>query len=1180
MAAAAAMFLALTALNPQASANPSAEDEPPAESTEQPSESTSISAVQVGALRKQVREMEDLDAEVRTRALDNIQKAEDAIERATRLETRTPTDIAAIKTVVTSLKDVQSALDRDDGDILAELSEDAVLSELLPALAARQPMLQEARNKLSAAEAEPGRRAERRTIIAGDLATHATRKADIQKELAAPNPADELPAAAAARRALLMARLREVEAQAPAWQAELSKYDAEQAVDLPSMRIRVARADVARLEAEVDELNRRITTKRSQDALYVAEQLHLFAEGNPKPSPYLQPSQILFEGRLKLPADLKQARETAELASTNLQVTKELAQATADLDTARTRLEKWRTERQGIDRKILRVGLTGAIGLDLRRQLRDLDDPGIIRNECRVRQQKMRDLEFKRFDIEDKIPTIREQIDQLKQENPESDSGSIELRQPDAGPPSIDQRKEAGRESGSSSIQLRLTSDRFTALTALEKNYGELFNRLGDLDAIEQESIRTLEEFDAFVRERVLWIKSHQLLNLDDASAATKTARWLTAPTHWIGVASSVFDDVNSNRTLYLIYGALAILLLSVQRRFRRNLTAVGEVAARPACRQFHPTARATVLTVVLSIAWPIVPGFFAWRLLASLEVGDFPRACGHGLLALTAAFFTLNLLRNLCRPSGLGLSHFAWPSNPVHELRPQIYSLMILLLPIIFLENLLHTVEQNQSRDALERVLFIVSLTILAYFQWKVLHPTTGAFREFVASRSSHWAYRIRWPFFWLAVGVPLALALLAVIGFFYTAYELSWRLHVSTWALIGLFVARSFLIRWYIVRHRELRIEQARQKRRALAEQSDGEETSNLPKKIAGDSEVDLREVSRQTRGLINSGLFIVGLVVTWFVWVDVLPALGILDQWTLWDTTVDVTVNSADGDEVKTFRTEQRIEPVTFADALIAIVIGLITMTAGRNIPGLLEISLLNKLPLEPATRYAVKMIARYLIIVIGTVMAFNAIGIGWAKVQWLAAALTVGLGFGLQEIFANFVSGLIILFERPVRIGDVVTISDVSGVVSRIQIRATTITDWDRKEYIVPNREFVTGRLLNWTLSDKTNRVVIDVGIAYGDDTQLARELLLKVAADHPDVLEDPSPIATFEQFGDSTLNLKLRCYLPNLDNRLRSITELHEGIDRAFKAASIEIAFPQQDLHIRTMSGSEAGDKQD
>jgi len=213
------------------------------------------------------------------------------------------------------------------------------------------------------------------------------------------------------------------------------------------------------------------------------------------------------------------------------------------------------------------------------------------------------------------------------------------------------------------------------------------------------------------------------------------------------------------------------------------------------------------------------------------------------------------------------------------------------------------------------------------------------------------------------------------------------------------------------------------------------------------------------------------------------------------------------------------------------------------------------------------------------VLGLVFACGAIGVGWGQVQWLAAALTVGLGFGLQEIFANFVSGLIILFERPVRIGDVVTIGDVTGTVSRIQIRATTLTDWDRKEYIVPNKEFVTGRLLNWTLSDTTNRVVINVGVAYGSDTARARTLLLDVANSHPEVLDDPPAVATFEGFGDSTLNLVLRVYLPNLENRLQTITELHEAIDAAFKTANIEISFPQRDLHIRTVPQSFPGGHQ-
>jgi potassium efflux system protein len=181
----------------------------------------------------------------------------------------------------------------------------------------------------------------------------------------------------------------------------------------------------------------------------------------------------------------------------------------------------------------------------------------------------------------------------------------------------------------------------------------------------------------------------------------------------------------------------------------------------------------------------------------------------------------------------------------------------------------------------------------------------------------------------------------------------------------------------------------------------------------------------------------------------------------------------------------------------------------------------------------------------------------------------AALSVGIGFGLQEIVANFISGLIILFERPIRVGDLVTVGDVDGTVTKIRIRATTITNWDRKEYIVPNKEFITGRLMNWTLSNPINRVVIVVGIAYGSDTEKARELLLKVAHEHPAVMEDPPPVAAFDGFGDNSLNFVLRCFLPNFDNWVNNKTDLYMAIDKAFRKAGISIAFPQRDIHFDT-----------
>jgi potassium efflux system protein len=197
----------------------------------------------------------------------------------------------------------------------------------------------------------------------------------------------------------------------------------------------------------------------------------------------------------------------------------------------------------------------------------------------------------------------------------------------------------------------------------------------------------------------------------------------------------------------------------------------------------------------------------------------------------------------------------------------------------------------------------------------------------------------------------------------------------------------------------------------------------------------------------------------------------------------------------------------------------------------------------------------------------VLLLATLGVQWSQLQWLVAALGVGIGFGLQEIVANFVSGLIILFERPVRVGDIVSVGGTDGVVTRIRIRATTIRNWDRQELLVPNKDLVTGRVLNWSLSDKMTRVVVVAGVAYESDVDAALELMREAAEEHPKVLDDPAPVLSFEGFGDNALTLILRAYLASIDDRVATITDLHKAINRKFAAAGIVIAFPQRDLHL-------------
>jgi len=174
---------------------------------------------------------------------------------------------------------------------------------------------------------------------------------------------------------------------------------------------------------------------------------------------------------------------------------------------------------------------------------------------------------------------------------------------------------------------------------------------------------------------------------------------------------------------------------------------------------------------------------------------------------------------------------------------------------------------------------------------------------------------------------------------------------------------------------------------------------------------------------------------------------------------------------------------------------------------------------------------------------------------------------GAGFGLQEIFANFVSGIIILLERPVRVGDLVTVGGNTGFIRRIHIRSTVLEDYDRKEIIVPNKTLITGEVTNWTLSDTTARVLIDIGVAYGSDTRLVERVLLDAASQVPRLMSEPAPVVWFVSFGDSALNFRLRGYVENADIKLSVTSELNYVIEQTLREHGVNIPFPQRDVHL-------------
>jgi small-conductance mechanosensitive channel len=223
------------------------------------------------------------------------------------------------------------------------------------------------------------------------------------------------------------------------------------------------------------------------------------------------------------------------------------------------------------------------------------------------------------------------------------------------------------------------------------------------------------------------------------------------------------------------------------------------------------------------------------------------------------------------------------------------------------------------------------------------------------------------------------------------------------------------------------------------------------------------------------------------------------------------------------------------------------------------------------------YAVSTVAHYALLVAGFVFALGAVGVDMTRFTILASAFGVGLGFGLQNIFNNFVSGLILLVERPVNVGDVVEVEGQTGDLRRIGLRASVVRTANGSEVIVPNGSLISEKVINWTLSDQKRRLEVRVGVAYGTEPERVLALLAEVAASHPDVLEDPAPQALFEGFGDSALEFLLRAWTDHFDRWPLVRSELTVRMNAALRDAGIEIPFPQREVRLRAVTPEVVGE---
>jgi potassium efflux system protein len=686
-------------------------------------------------------------------------------------------------------------------------------------------------------------------------------------------------------------------------------------------------------------------------------------------------------------------------------------------------------------------------------------------------------------------------------------------------------------------------------LEKLSSNYESLVDELARIDAEERSYHNKVLHVREVLGREIFWRRSSLPLGAHSVADVPAALGWFLAPKRWREGWKTLCNAVGRRPILSILIGLAVILLLVGRRRILADIEETGQRIRRISTDRYLHTVRALLGTALLALPVPLALTYLAWAI--TREPGNTPwvRGMATGLRWAGVALVFTWFFGAACRKHGLGPAHFGWDEGlSARALRALILLVSVQLLCMFPTTSTLY--EENAKHfDSMGRLSLNLALILTALILGKYVRPSKGFIAEVLNRHPERAIARFRYVWYSLVVLAPFGLVVLASSGWVLTAQYLS-LVFVGTLVVAASgFLIYCLVLRWFMIKERRLVLTQAMEERRARRAAAENPEEQADESIVTDETEreLNLDAVGEQTRRLLRSLTGIGIATAVWFLWTRSLPldeALG-----------------------------EASLFGVNLLGIVQGILLAAVFTTLVRNLPGLLELTGLRTLVEDAGTRYAIATLSQYAVAALGLLMLSSVLQIDWSKLSWIAAALSVGLGFGLQEVVANFVCGIILLFERPIRVGDVVTVNDIDGTVTRIQMRATTITNWDRKEYVVPNKQFITGTLMNWTLTNKINRIVIVVGVAYGSDTRRAREILLEVAADHPRVMDDPAPLATFEQFADSTLNLLLRCYLPNLDNRIATITDLHTDIDERFKEAGIEIAFPQQDLHVRSMDPS-------
>ncbi len=701
-----------------------------------------------------------------------------------------------------------------------------------------------------------------------------------------------------------------------------------------------------------------------------------------------------------------------------------------------------------------------------------------------------------------------------------------------------------------------LLNDQKELVGRLASVYSEYSQALGDVDFSLQQMLSVADKYRAYLDERLLWVPSAPVIDKYFFKDVLTSLLWFLQVENWEQLFSNFGMGLATHIWLVAVGFGLVFAYWQLKSIAKARIKNLRPRRIGGSQYHYHYNFNQTLLglahILILAIALPLILAWLAVVLALSGSGDAYTHDFSRGLLAAALSLSIVQFFYLLFKPEGVAEALFEWQSRNISLLYKQFKWTRFVLVPSIFIIAMTGSDVFSEHSYALGRAAMIISMLVMTYTFHRLAHPRYGLSNSF-QKNAQGWNKALPYICYIIAVGIPLAIIGFAVEGYYQSALEIQQKLIISLRLIFFTALLHEVAQHWLAVTKRQLALRNARQKRRQTEQAAVTPLESGF---MIAEPLLDLSKINQQSHKLLSTIIIAILLLGFWMIWNGILPAFSILDRIELWQHSVIL-----DGKET--------LERVTLTNLLISLVYTGISFILVSNFPALVDLLSVGKFVMAPGSRYALIHLMRYLMLSIAFLAIANELGGSWSQVQWLVAALSVGLGFGLQEIFANMVSGIILLFERPIRVGDTVTIGSVTGRVSRIQMRATHIVDWDRKELVVPNKLFITDQLINWTLSDTVTRIVVSIGIAYGEDIGKVEHILRDAITATPLVLAEPHANVVFIGFGDSALQFDIHVFVHELSDRLEVGHVLRKNIYEALLANHIEIPFPQRDIHIRS-----------